>query len=171
MSDDSTIIDDIRSINELFELVEESSYTDEEPEKISTILQFFNDMKSKYEPAIFILNVMINEGLFRAVFDSMLNILKTKNTFSAFSFLGPTFDGNIISVLTVDKESAKIIFNPRHLSRGKYDNSFFTIEVASQTEHSDRVREFVETNKFNFKSYIKTVSEKVKFSTAIDETQ
>ena len=152
------------TLEELFNKVHESNDDKAKPEKISTILNFFNEIKDECEPAMFILNVGIKEGIFRPAFDFIFNLLTTTNSFESFNVLGSCFMNNIATILTVNKNCANLIFNPKHLSVGKFNNNFFDIEVVNTTPNTQLVKDFVETSQFNFRSYIKTVTEKVKFS-------
>lgn len=152
-------------LNELFTNVQDAEKSDNED--LASILKFFLEIQQSYEPAIFIQNVKISEGMFRVVFDFIIEQLGTQNTFTSFRHFGSEFMDSVMSILTVDRDTSKILFNPKHLKPGRHDNSFFTVEVINNTENTPIVKQFVETSKFNFRSFVKTVTEKLKFSYSV----
>lgn len=153
-------MDNIKTLLEELSVAE----TEDHKENLSTVYQLLAELQDVYEPAIFIVNVKIDERFHRTVFNSIIETTKNCNLFNHYSYLGDEFLDRVVTVLSIDNHSSKMIFNPKHLTHGRYNNDFFTVNIINHTTNSLAVHQAIMTTQFNFRSYAKTINDKMKFS-------
>jgi hypothetical protein len=148
---------------DLFKMVT-AIHNNSQPESFVKILSFLNETQSKFEPAIFNLNIDTDEGVFSMIFRQLIKIIRNNNMFSSFDFLGKSFTRAVKHIMVVDKNISNLLINPQLITRDRFNNDFFNIEIINNMKTTDSIREYIETNRFTFTSYFKTISDKKKFS-------